>query len=290
MAMRRMRRSRRPAIRRRRFVKSRVVRKRRFEGITGTGAATSNVASINYRRRKPISRRAYQRKLKTTSDALQHHRAYISVFEAYNTDISSNVCQVTCMQFMPDNVFSGAIPGTFWTTNGGLVKRHGDSVSTDFGNSDLFLRGGLSTLIVTNLSGQSGFAVGAPIRVRTWKARTKGLGAPTPLPIQGVAGTPTTESASWDPSLPLSTTQNVQMDPYRFYSFWDEKTVDLAAGQVFERTSYMKSCKVNQEAYRDDNSFREFWFISAQSLVSGTAAPWQYVVSGNLSFTGDRVT
>jgi len=293
MAMRRMRRRvvRRPRYRKRSYGMRKRSYGRRYNrgAITGTTSGTSNIASQNFRRKR-IPLRVVKRQRYAATNALMHHRSTFTAPFAFNTDTSAGLGKLTACQIIPDNVIAGAIVGAFWTVNGGLVLRHGDDTATDFDQSDLFIRGGVSSLVVTNLSGQGGFARGAPIRVSTWRGRTKGFGAPSSLPQRGIGGTSTTVPVQCDPSLPSGTlTGSIAEDPYRFYSFWDEKTIQLKEGESFERTCAVPPQKVNQRAYWEDGSYRDFWMLSVSTMVSGNAAPYQYVVSDNISFTGDKV-
>lgn len=291
------------SMRRRRFTRRRPVRRsymrrrttRRYGRsslITGTSAATSRPGATNYRRRR-VPLRTIKRRRMIASDASFHHRSTLSIIAAFNTPIASTSSSITMVFFIGDGPNPGSI-GAFWQGPGGLVPRHGDLTSTpdEFAGGDLFIRGGMSVLTVTNLSAQVGFTPGGPIRVRTWRARTKAFGAPPLLPGQGLAASNSTQPAGWDPSLPLQpiAAGSVNADPYRTYHFSDEKTIQLETGQSFERTAYIRAQKVNQRAYFEDLNFRDFWIIQVNTLTSGTFAPYQYTSSFNLSFTGDRVT
>lgn len=291
MAYMRMRRRyvRRPVYKRRRIVKRRYTRRRRSSLITGTATSTSYPGATNYRKRR-VPLRVIKRRRLVASDAALHHRSVNGVTGAFNTPTSSNACGISFIQIIPDNPISGSALGAFWTINGGLIPRHGDS-SADFGRGDLFIRGGKSVLVITNLSAQPSFSVGAPIRVRTWRARTKAFGAPGLLPLQGISASNASLKSGWDPSIPTQVPGTaITEDPYRLFSFWDEKTIQLETGQSFERTSFIPSQKVNQGAYFEENNYRDFWIISVQTLTSGTFAPYQWTVTSNLSFTGDRVS
>jgi len=286
-------------MRRRRYpVRRRYVRKnyrRRAYGrrpytslITGTSAATSRPGSANYRRKR-VSRRTIKRRRIAASDAALHHRSTNTTVAAFNTAVSVGTSAVHFMFLVPDNVVSGTTRGGFWTTVGGLIPRHGDSTATDFGNGDLFIRGGKSTLVVTNLSAQPGFAAGAPILVRTWRGRTKTRPSSPLFPQLGVGATTAAVRGGWDPSIPTQSGSTIDDDPYRQFSFWDMKTIHLESGQSFERIAFIRSQKVSPDTWWNDNGFRDFWIIMVQTLVNGSAAPYQWQVTDNLSFSGDRV-
>lgn len=281
MAMR----SRRRVVRRRRpFVRRRrnVMRSRRsgagsskWTGAIGYGRPGSN----NFRKKK-FSKSAFKRRMKIASDSMDKHRSNAALF--FNTVVtpsSPTAMNLYMFQMIQDTT---AVP--FWTTAGGLVPRHGDSATTDFGGGDLFIRGGTSLLTLQNSSG-AGSTSGGTIKVMTWRARTLAYGSPN---ILSTPGTGAVVPVSWEPSLPYSTV-DPYVDPYRLYHFSDEMTFFLKPGEVVERTAYIAAQKINQFAFGTDKNYRDFWIVCLQNVGTNTALSFTPTIGHNITFTGDRV-
>jgi len=281
MAMRRMsRRSRfsrrsRPIRRttlRRRFTKSvnnigRAGNKDRY--LTSTSG--SSAGGWNYKRKR-LNKRAWVRRMQAASNAEQKHRSNNALPFTFP---SALVRQQQRVFFVPIITDINASP--FWTAAGGLVNNDGDTVATDFGSGDLYLRGGKGTISFTNTLATN-INNGPSLKVRTWRARTTAFGIPL--------STPFVVSQDWDPTLPDPALGN--QDTWRLYTILDNVDVILKSGETYERSAPLRQMKIDQSAHLSNQS-REFWIIAVGNMSTNVQADLQVVTSHNLSFTGDRV-
>lgn len=234
-----------------------------------TGGA--GIMRSGFKRKRRMSRRAYKRKLFNASADSFKHRSLNSNLIAESTPVSITQMRVVITGFITDSI--GA---PFWTTAGGLVPRHFDSATTSFGSQDLFVRGGRSTFTAFN-----GGTI--PLTLTLWKMITR---ADSNIALSF----PATVNAAWEPSLPTfasaTSPDGTTEDPWRSYKFWGAETVILQPGQTFTRVAPIKSGKLSTRAHNLLDS-RQFWLAGITDMDNAGTSPVTFLVSHNLSFTGD---
>jgi hypothetical protein len=247
----------------------RVVRRRPFKSTNKQDKFASssliNAGGWNYKRKK-FNPRAARRKLISASDAQQKHRSMFSVTGTAVTGVALGTQNVYFRAAIEDA--GGGL--RFWQTGGGLVVKDGDSPTTSFGGGDLFIRGGL----VSHSFHNNGVV---DVKLRTWRART--------TKNSSVPPNPAATSSAWDPSIPL--TGATIEDPINQFKFWDEVSVFLKPGEVWERKWFQRAEKIDQTTWIA-NADREQIIYSLENMTSIVASTIQVVASYNLSFTGDR--
>lgn len=279
MAMRRM--SHRRRLSRRSRPLRRTTLRRRSRGVNNIGrsgnkdqyltsTAGSSAGGWNYKRKR-LNKRAWVRRMQAASNAGQKHRSNNALQFTFNTAL---VRQQQRVFFVP--CITDTVANPFWTTLGGLVVNDGDSATTSFGDGDLYLRGGKSTLTLTNTL-TANINNGDSVKVRTWRCRTTTFGVPL--------ATPFIVSQDWDPTLPDPALGNT--DTWRLYKILDNVDVILKANETYERSTVLRSMKVDQSAHLANQS-REFWIVSVGNISNNVATNIQAITSHNLSFTGDR--
>lgn len=244
-------------------------RRRIDKYMTSTGG--SSAGHVNFRRKRYNARR-YALQKRRASDHEAHHRSNNALVFSLN---SANVPQQQNVNFIACISDYIGVNAGFWQTANGLVLNDGDNLLTGFGGNDLFIRGGITTLTITNPIESP-----RPVKVRTWRARTSSNSS--------LANTTSfITSQDWDPSLVNPLTPD--SDPWKLYKFWSNVDVILKPGETYERRDYLKARKVDQSVH---NAFqdRDFWIIGLQNLVSTAVLQPVVIVSHNLSFVGDRVT
>lgn len=261
----RFRRTVRRPIGRRRFPMKRQVDKY----MTSTGG--SSAGHVNFKRKR-FNARAFAVQRRKASDHEAHHRSNNALnFGSIGTAAVPQQQNVNFLSCISDYI--GLTPG-FWQTSNGLVLNDGDDLLSNFGGNDLFLRGGITTLTITNPS-----EAARSIKVRTWRART--------TPNSSLANTTSfITSQDWDPSLVNAATPD--SDPWKLYKFWDNVDVILKPGDTYERRDFLKARKIDQSVH---NAFqnRDFWIVALQNMTSNSVIQPVIIISHNLSFTGDRV-
>lgn len=248
------RKKRRTSVRRKR----RFVRKRRTALTSQSGGITRG----GYSGRR-LNKRRYTRILKDASLVSQHFRSLLHSGQFITSTpalVSGGTVNAIKM-----------IANSFWTAVGGLTAS--DVAAPNFSNGDLMIRGGKSTLAITNTS------VSSTMRVRTWRARTTAAGGFTQLspniPV----------SAAWDPSHLVTGGGNT--DFHRFYRFYDPREVLLEPRDTFERMHFFKGHKVDQGMFNSDQRI-DFWIYMVSDVANNTAIDAHVTTQHNLSFTGDN--
>lgn len=273
MAMRRMRRFRRRSRPFRRTTLRRRYGRKRPRSLRDRFQATSDINRGGWNfKRKRFNPKAYRKALWRSSEAGQKYRTANAVASILATPLNRFNMNAYWIARIQD---SGG-GSRFWQDAGGLYVGNEVPVTTDFGGSDLFIRGGVTRILFSNPIG------GFPVRVCTWLAKTTQNGTPPANPF----GVP----QGWDPSLPdealLPTDPN--RDVYKFYTFWGAQDTILKPGEVFERSVPIKAQKVDQDQWINTRG-RDFWIVAVQNVATNNTLSVDCTTSWNASFTGDRV-
>lgn len=238
-----------------------------YQASTGGGG----VLRFGFKRKRRLGRKAYRRKLYNASSEQFKHRSDNTFTASNNTGTLIENMTVDIKPFICDSAID-----PFWTPLGGLVQRHFDSVLTDFGQQDLFVRGGLSTIVWYNGGTQ-------PVHLTSWKMRTR--------PDANLMLFPSTVLKSWDPSLPtqtaVPTADGSSEDPWRQYKLWGCEAVILKPGESFMRTARIRSGKLSVRAHNQRDN-RQYWMYSLYDQQNAVTETISIVHTHNLSFTGDR--
>lgn len=239
-----------------------------------TFQATSDInrGGFNFKRKR-FSPRKWARDNWKASESAQKFRSHNAIPSLFATPAPYQQCAVYFAARVPD---SGG-GNRFWQVAGGLVTNNDVPATTDYGGGDLFIRGGVSRIQVSN-----SVANDNPVKVVTWLARTTVNG--------NIPTNPFTVSHGWDPSLPdpalLATDPN--RDVYKLYKFWGCQETMLKPGESFERAVKIRSQKIDQDQWIGLRG-RDFWIILVQSTTGATADQVQVSFAWNLSFTADRI-
>ncbi|AXH76967.1 MAG: coat protein [Himalivirus halles] len=277
MAMRR-RRSRFVRRRSRPFRRATLRRRTGFKRPRSARDSVAATSDINRGRwgfkRKRLNPRVYRQRLWASSEAGQKYRSNNSI---PGLPITANAPQNARVAF--NAVIPDAGGGNrFWQPAGGLVGSNEVPVGTDFGGSDLFIRGGVARIEFSNPAVNT-----QPVQVNLWRLKTTVNGGPPPT-IGFVV------SNSWDPSLPdpLISLTSPDRDTYKFYKFWGHRDFILKPGEVMEFTERIKSMKIDQDQWINNRN-RDFWLYSLRNVNNIDPMAVSVISSWNLSFTGDRV-
>lgn len=264
---------------RRRFSGSRRFRRSKWRNISRrrpvdkfSSSILVNQGGVNYKRKRKVPYSVYRRRLFNASTAAQKYR----------TNNTGNVVSLaTTADNTQFNVFFQALvldAGSglrFWQPAGGLVTGNETPSTTDFGGSDLFLRGGTCRLNLSNTGVNS-------TRVVTWRGRTTING--------GVPANPFSTPQGWDPSLPnpalLAT--DPERDVWKNFRFWGAREVILKPGESFERVEVVRAQKIDQDQWINNRN-RDIWIIAVQNQSTDAVNIITETSSYNLAFTGDRV-
>lgn len=253
MAFRRSRfRRRRPSrfMRRGRFSRNKRSSGGNLRRTTQLTTQLGNVGFNRYRGRK-LPHRRYISSLFNASRHQEHFRSAITVINTETTGAASGT-------FLGYLFF---INDAFWTAGGGLVSA--DVNTPTFGGGDLFIRGGLSTLCITNTSDTI-------MEVTIWSATTT---------HEGFSVTDdTTIDRAYDPSI-LSDFQTI-------YRFGGNTSTLLKPGESTKRLGRIRQDKIDQTLYTLGKR-RSLWIYKIVVLGAETAKTASVEQRHNLSFTGD---
>lgn len=239
--------------------KPRTQRRRKSSHVINSNRG--NNSFVGYKNRK-LNKRRYKRILMDASLVGQHYRSLLGSALVTTTSPAS-ILQGTANAIK-------MIASNFWTAAGGFSTSDFTAVPT-FNDSDLFIRGGKSTISMINDSTTN-------IRVRSWRARTTMNGNTTAL-FGGVA-----VSAAWDPSHVTSAGGNV--DFQKNYRFFDAQETILEPGDSMTRTAYIKAHKIDQDLFNADSQI-DFWIYMVSNLLNSGAVSINVTVQHNITFTGD---
>nr|QTE03428.1 MAG: capsid protein [Psittacidae CRESS-DNA-virus sp.] len=222
---------------------------------TAYSSQRGNTVYAGFRGRK-MPFRKYKRVLWNASTLKEHHRSLLmnSIgLSAPASNISMNV------QSYP------MIPDSFWSTTGG------STVNLSF-DSDIFIRGGITTLRVRN-NGD------APVQVIVWKLRSTGNGA------SAAAVIPLTVSAMWDPT--------VITDFERYFRIKQRIAFAVEPNDSNSLIHRLFPEKIEAQNFNTDpvtflTSNRDYWVVGINS--AGSTGPNCTINYGhNMSFTCDRI-
>lgn len=239
---------------------------RPYRDAFGASSAT-NKAGWNYKKQRTNGN--WKRELWKDSDAALKYRSNNSGAFALTTPSAPDDGSVN---FIP-MIFDGAA-NPFWTIGGGTVQM--DTGTAPTFAAKLFIRGGISTFVFTNLTVR-------PIFLRTWRCRSTVNGS---VPTAAF-----TVAQGWDPSLPnpaLPVT-SLERDVWKNYKFWGNVDTLVETGKSIERTAKIRASRVDMDAHVNGRS-RDFWVFYVQNPWDGTTVTAGVTVSHNLTFTGDRLT
>lgn len=233
-----------------------------------TSSVNQDVGTLNYRR-KPLNKALWKKRLWNASNASVKYRSNNSFLFTLASATAQQLVEVHALLALNDS----STPNRFWETAGGLLDTSGASVTTDFGNGDIFIRGGTYTITFTNTTG-------VVFNINIWDARSKENGS--------LITTPFSASRGWDPSL-----QDVALvgdqDITRFYNFWNQRSVLLNPDESVQFTRKIMPCKI-QESNWINFRMRDLWLMSIGNLTTAAAANVSVTTAFNLSFTADRIT
>lgn len=230
--------------------KRRRVSKRRSYGrrprqTAYASSSKGNVSTLGFARKRGGYTK-YKRQLWDASTLHTHYRSYFG----YNATTSSPASHLT-MQ----TATIGLVADSFWLAPGGAVVP-----LTPASNSDLYIRGGLSTLTFNNDSATN-------LAITVYTVRTTKNGS---VPA---ASTPT---LGWDPS--------TVVDFQQYYVVTSKKAFHLATNETMVLQRKVRTQKIDSSMF--NNGFeRDFWLFTVASLAVGVAGSVEASVAHNISYT-----